>query len=146
MEWIDWDSWFTLPLLFFFLSMDDFLVDIDIDSNFISDNYQNVNDILPDDNYYDVPKFNNVFHGDYRNDLKIFHLNIRSLPRNGDALIAYLYFLKQKFDIICLTETWLNDNRFIENIFPEYNQFHSMRPADQPPGGGVAVLVDRRLG
>ena len=125
--------------------MDDFLVDIDIDSNFISDNYQNVNDILPDDNYYDVPKFNNVFHGDYRNDLKIFHLNIRSLPRNGDALIAYLYFLKQKFDIICLTETWLNDNRFIENIFPEYNQFHSMRPADQPPGGGVAVLVDRRL-
>ena len=78
-------------------------------------------------------------------DLKIIHLNIRSLPRNGDTFIAYLDILKLQFDIICLSETWMNQNREIENQFPDYNQFHSMRSPDQPPGGGVSVFVHKRL-
>ena len=79
----------------------------------------------------------------YINDLKIFHLNIRSLAYNGDNLLGYLALLKQQFDVICLSETWLNENRFIENSFLDYNQFHSRRPANQPPGGGCAILVKK---
>ena len=95
------------------------------------------------DEHINVENFNRMYDADYKNDLKIFHLNIRSLAYNGDDLICYLSLLKQQFDVICLSETWLNENRFIENSFHDYNHFHSRRPANQPPGGGCAILVKK---
>ena len=98
---------------------------------------------VSNDEQFDVEKFNTVYHASHNNDLKIFHLNIRSLAHNGDNLLCYLSLLKQSFDVICLTETWLNENRFIENTFLEYNQFHSRRSANQAPGGGCAIFVKK---
>ena len=118
---------------------------IDIDSHFYGDNFIGSNHGQLDDDYYDNDKFNNTFVGNYNSDLKLIHVNIRSLPRNGNYLIAYLEGLKHKFNVICLTETWLNNTRVIENLFPEYNEYHSMRSPDLPYGGGAAVLVHKDL-
>ena len=121
----------------------DLFQDIDLDANFYSDNYRGFSHGLTSDAYYDTNTFNEAFGSNSDKDLKIIHLNVRSLPRNGDSLVAYLDLLDQKFHVICLTETWLNENRLLENNFPDYVQYHSMRPIDHPPGGGSAVLVRR---
>ena len=114
--------------------------DIDIDSNHFS--LGDDNDV-PNDEYYDTSKFNHVFGDNCDLDLKLFHLNIRSLPRKIDSLSGYLNLLKEKFDIICISETWINEGRFIENCFEGYNQFFSKRPSDKSPGGGCAIFVKK---
>ena len=118
--------------------------DLDDRTNYV-DELLFQNDASICDEYFTTENFNFSYADNLMNDLKIIHLNIRSLPRNGENFSAYLATLKQKFDIICISETWLNENRFIENIFEDYNQFHSMRPANQPPGGGVAIFVHNRF-
>ena len=97
------------------------------------------------DSYYDSNNFNSTFDNLSPIDLGIIHINIRSLPRNGDSLVMYLNTLTYKFPIICCSETWLNPNRFIDNIFPNYNQYHSMRPANQPYGGGTSIFIHKNL-
>ena len=97
------------------------------------------------DEYYDIQNFNTNFDSLTLNDLGIFHLNIRSLPRNGNELVSFLSTLNHRFSVICCSETWLNSNRFIENLFPNYNQYHSMRPSNQPLGGGVAIFIHKDL-
>ena len=42
--------------------------------------------------------------------LSFIHFNCRSLKSNFVNLHSYLQTLKQKFDIIAISETWLNDN------------------------------------
>ena len=114
---------------------------IDIDSNFYSlGTAQNLND-----ENFDSAKFNEVYSGNCVEDLKIFHLNIRSFPRNVNSLHTYLGTINQKFDVICLSETWLNEGRFIENCFLDYNHFYSKRPANKPFGGGCAIFVNKKF-
>ena len=115
---------------------DDF--DIDIDRNFFS-----LGSILDtsNDEKFDSIKFNDMFDNSYCYDLKIFHLNVCSLPRKINSLSAYLSTLNQQFDILCLSETWLNEGRFIENFFPDYNKFYSKRPVNKAFGGGCAIFV-----
>ena len=114
---------------------------IDIDSNFYSlGTAQNLND-----ENFDSAKFNDVYSGNCVEDLKIFHLNIRSFPRNVNSLHTYLGTINQKFDVICLSETWLNEGRFIENCFLDYNHFYSKRPANKPFGGGCAIFVNKKF-
>ena len=97
------------------------------------------------DAYYDISNFNATFDSLSPNDLSIIHFNIRSLPRNGNQMIAFLSTLNHKFSVICCSETWLNSDRFIEDLFPNYNQYHSMRPSNQPYGGGVAIFIHKSL-
>ena len=126
--------------------MSSVLDDVDIDSNFFSDNFVGLNYGQAADSIYDTNKFNNLISQDYCDqDLSIMHINIRSLPRNGNNLVAYLDLLKIKFNIVCISETWLNDNRIIDDLFPEYNAYHSMRGTDKSPGGGVSIFVHKRF-
>ena len=97
------------------------------------------------DSYYDSQNFNSTFDNLSHKDLGIIHINIRSLPRNGDNLVMYLNTLMYKFPVICCSETWLNSSRFIDNIFPNYNQYHSMRPINQTYGGGVSIFIHKNL-
>ena len=124
--------------------MSSVLQDVDIDSNFFNDNFIGLNHGQTIDSVYDSKKFNNEFAHDFSNqDLSIIHLNIRSLPRNGNNFIAYLDMLKVNFKIICLSETWLNENRLIDDLFSDYNAYHSMRKIDKSPGGGSQYLFTR---
>ena len=118
---------------------------IDIDSNFLNDNYLGLDHGQTNDSFFDSEKFNRIYTGNHESDLKIIHLNIRSLPRNGDAFIAYLALLKHRFDIICFTETWLNESRIVENLFPDYVQYNSMRSSDSPYGGGASVFIHKKF-
>ena len=101
------------------------------------------NNDIANDECYDTSRFNQVFSGNCDNDLKLFHLNIRSLPRKINSFENYLNLLKQKFDIICISETWINEGRFFENCFDDYNLFFSKRPANKAPGGGCAIFVKK---
>ena len=70
--------------------------------------------------------------------LKVFHLNIDSFNKNGTELSFYLKSLKNKFDIICLTEIRQTTIGIIDKDFPDYNIF-----IDNPTmaKGGVAILL-----
>ena len=120
-----------------------FLDEIDVDSNFLNINNENLMDGSLTESYYDAEKFNNVLVEDSSN-VNIIHVNIRSMRKNVDEFIAFLETLRLKFQIICFSETWLSERRTIENIFPDYRSFHSMRPESAPPGGGVAIYVHKK--
>ena len=70
------------------------------------------------------------------------HVNITSLTANGNTCIAYLETLKLKFDIICFSGTWLREDYQIENYFPDYTSFHSMRTGRS--GGGVSIFISNK--
>lgn len=44
-----------------------------------------------------------------KNTINIIHLNIRSLPKNFQKLKYFLHSSASKYDIICLSESWLDD-------------------------------------
>ena len=57
----------------------------------------------------------------------IIHINIRSISKNFDNLIILLDSLNYEFDIIAISESWINDNNtFIYNIH-NYNAYVSNR-------------------
>ena len=98
------------------------LDDIDIDQHFFENNYPSLNGDLRDQ-YYSIERFHNAFSSENPNrDLSVIHVNIRSIAKNGDALVTYLSSLKKRFNIICLTETWtLDDFSVYHELFPGYN-------------------------
>ena len=67
---------------------------------------------------------------------KIIQLNCRSLYRKIDQ-IATLY---NTFDVICCTETWLNDSHTVSMLsIPNMVLFRKDRPLKK--GGGVCIYV-----
>ena len=115
--------------------------DIDIDLNFFDNLYDGLQD-GQSQQYFNSDLFNSKFNNNVHklgNNLSIMHVNIRSISANGDELIAYLETLIFKFDIICLTETWLNKDNFVDDIFTGYVGYHSMRQNGR--GGGVSIYV-----
>ena len=98
--------------------MHNILPNIDLETNYFDHTYSGSR---TNDAYYDSDTFNNHYTESRNSNFKVIHVNIRSLPRNGRTLVAYLETLRHRFSAICLTETWLNSDRFIDNLFPEYN-------------------------
>ena len=90
-----------------------------------------------------IIEFDDKFTENEKNDLSIFHLNVRSIRRNGDELVCYLETLKYSFDVICLTETWISNLPVVNVLFPDYLGFHSIRSSRTR--GGVAIYVNRKL-
>ena len=117
--------------------------DIDIDVNFFDSNYEGLQYGRSECNYFNTTRFNedNSLAINNKN-LCAIHVNIRSLTSNGDTFIAYLDTLKLKFDIICFSETWLRKDNQIENYFPDYTSFHSMRTDRN--GGGVSIFISNK--
>ena len=62
-------------------------------------------------NYYHEDSFNHsiekIFH--FADTFSMMHLNVRSIPCNLSKLSLYVSNLNINFDIIGLSETWLND-------------------------------------
>ena len=74
------------------------------------------------------------------NDLKIIHLNVRSLKDKIDIIEAEF----MSYDVICITETWLN-NYITDNQISIPNFHLPFRKDRQSRGGGVAIYVKSRL-
>ena len=74
----------------------------------------------------------------------MFHLNIASLGRHKDELVAALSLLNFSFDIIAVSETRIING--IEPIFdisiPGYNQYHTPTESSK---GGVIIYVNKNL-
>ena len=87
--------------------------------------------------YHDPSKFDSSKIND-GNKLSILNFNIRSISKNFDNFITFLNGFNVDFDILILTETWLNaDNKDLFNI-PNYNSYHATRHGR---GGGVSIFV-----
>lgn len=122
----------------------DYFNNIDADLNHFNELYPDLTTINRNQ-YYSDEKFNNVFGvSDDNRDLSVIHLNIRSMFKNGDAFITYLSLLNRTFDVICLTETFVQDVSLVENFIDGYKGFHSMRGGDRARGG-CAIYVKKHI-
>ena len=73
--------------------------------------------------------------------VKLLHLNMRSLAKNSDTLFNYLSNISAKFHFIALTETWTKSvNEELVN-YVGYNSVVKSR-MDKTRGEGVALLIN----
>ena len=112
--------------------------DIDPDSCYYNDLSFS---IQKNSNYYHEESFNHslqrVFNG--HDTFSVMHLNIRSIPSNLTKLIQYLSNINLNFDIIGLSETWLNEtNKDVYNL-DGYNHIPLVRP--DRIHGGVSLFI-----
>lgn len=72
------------------------------------------------------------------------HFNCRSLRKNYGGIFDYIDTLSHNFDVVGLTETWINENEDISIFIPKkYSFVHYGRPMRR--GGGVGVLVNENI-
>ena len=109
------------------------LHEIDPDVNYFNHGY------VPRDNckYYNEHSFNKKF--DDKNNFSVFHLNVRSLPKNQCDLVNYLNTLNTEFSVIGLSETWLNTNNC--TLYDIDNYDHVCQYRQNKKGGGVSLFI-----
>ena len=73
----------------------------------------------------------------------LLHINIRSISNKFDSLNNLIEALKIPFQIIGLTETWLNENNFNCFSMNNYEYFGTNRTDER--GGGVGLYVSKQL-
>ena len=91
--------------------------------------------------YFSVPQ---THIGNYEGkDLNILHINSRSLfsEEKFEEFKVMLFRLKHKWDIICISETWLCKDLEQNRIIDGYTSFFSNR--DERIGGGVAIYIEK---
>ena len=110
------------------------LAEIDPDVNFYNSSYL-------DSRYYDEENFckmcddNNVQSSYF----SLFHMNIRSASKHSEELLIHLENLSHVFNVVALTETWLQDSNVDCINVPGYTHVYSCR--DNRSGGGVSCLI-----
>jgi len=109
----------------------------------------NINDYLdPDGNFYDY--LSNLSCKYYQEEqfceinkcsdkLALLHHNIRSVPKNIDQLLMYISNVGVPFNIIALSETWLNESNKDLYGIPNYVSLHKCRHDKR--GGGVSLFI-----
>ena len=114
------------------------LNEIDPDLNFFESNQRQLNTNTTS-NYYNEETLNKELENCHHKDrVSIMHLNIRSLPKHDDQLIAYLKSLTIEFNIIGLSETWLSyENAHVYGM-DDYQHIYKCRPSRR--GGGDSVF------
>ena len=115
---------------------------VNFENNIFSNECMKLTEGLNTDNfsckYYNESSFPVLMKNYQSDDLKIFHLNIRSLNKHIFELKAYLTCLKSEFDIILLTEIAKTNTSFIQKVFPDYDIY--LDPATTK-NGGAGILV-----
>ena len=112
----------------------------------MSDEYLNKN-LQIECNYVECKSITYEFnHG-----LSIFHLNARSFVHNFDEIIMLLDSIEIKFNIIVISETWLQEyNKDLYQI-ENYNACHITRnnsiknTYNNNTGGGVSIFIQHHL-
>ena len=100
---------------------------------FLSDNTKSA--------YYSSGEF---LKGKFSNKIfSIMHLNIASLQRHIDDLRSFIFGLKHKFDIICISETRLYEDRSLVNI--DLNGYKFVHTPTSARCGGVGMYVKSNL-
>lgn len=73
----------------------------------------------------------------------LFHVNVRSMAKNGETLSHYLTETESKFSVIALTETWLTPSNSSLYELPDYNHVCLLR--NRRRGGGVSIHLTDSL-
>ena len=108
--------------------------EIDPDNNFFSTINNNCH-------YYTGEQFNRSIKTVGK--LSIIHFNSRSLYANFTSIRDYLDTFSQPFNIIAISETWLNKDRELDFDMDGYELSYINR--QNKGGGGVAIYVDKTL-
>ena len=114
-------------------SSSDFQQEIDPDNNFF-------NDIKLNCKYYTESQLKHSISN--KNGLSIIHFNCRSLNANFTKIEDCLNEIGKTFDIIAISESWLNNNSIIPNL-QGYECCH--QPRISKKGGGVALFINNHL-
>ena len=75
--------------------------------------------------------------------MSLMHVNIRSVQKNFSNFENYLAILNYNFDVVGLSETWLNENTLV-HFKPDGYRAESICRS-QKSGGGVSILVKNNL-
>ena len=98
----------------------DIYYDDDDDGDDFTHDFPRLNNFNLDNfDYYSIDKINTLFnkHNNINKSLKIVHFNIRGLVKNFDNLILYLSSLDHTFDVITLSECHITLNNNIDNRY-----------------------------
>ena len=90
--------------------------------------------------YYDIPMPSSCFVQN-QNSLSVFHVNIRSLNKNFDALYELILSLPVSPDVICASKTRTKGNPLINISIPNYSFFHKDSLTN---AGEVAIYVSKK--
>lgn len=108
--------------------------DIDPDCNFFSSIDKNCC-------YYTDEQYNKVIK--HMGKLSIIHFNSRSLYANFKKIKDYLNTFTEHFDVIAISETWMNIEKGIDFGMEGYEFIYKNR--ENKGGGGVAIYIDEAL-
>ena len=75
--------------------------------------------------------------------VNIFHLNVRSIINKRDDLLGFMHESNTKWDIIAISETWLNKS--IENLYNLHNFTSFFCSRENRVGGGAGLYINTRL-
>ena len=90
-----------------------------------------------------VESFKSMYTASKGSQIRIFHINIRSLNCNVDNLTQLLTILSVEFDVVVLSEIWCYNLNYYTNAFTGYSFYY-----DLPDGvtvGGVGIYVSNSL-
>lgn len=117
------------------------LPDIDPDLNFFNDN---VTTDLNSSPYYTEDSFITECHGRCKpGNFSLIHNNVRSLIKHENDIKAFIDRLEHRFQVVGLTETWLNENNADLVDFEGYS--HEFVHRSGRTGGGVSLFIDHCL-
>ena len=91
--------------------------------------------------YFTTEQFENTMHD--TKGISIIHINCRSLYANFEKLKILLDNLEFVFDVIALTETWINEDN--ANIFSLDGYVFCHTNRTNKKGGGVALYINNRI-
>ena len=118
-----------------------------VNNDFLNDlkNLYN-NDVYNNLNFhYFTPDTFNIKMNSYwlKSDFSLFHLNIRSLNKNGDELCQFLNTINCDFDVLVLSEIWSCNVTHFSNLISGYNFYYDI--PDSGNVGGVGIYVRSTL-
>ena len=137
---------FSLILSFSFFPFDamneDNLVfaDIDADLHHFDELYPGITNDRKKQ-YYNEETFNELITD--ITDLKIFHLNIRTINDGNKYFNVLLCDLKCQFDFLCLTESWIHVSTKQLYHIPGYIAYRSLRPDNQKWRRSHCICINR---
>ena len=92
--------------------------------------------------YYTVDEFNSKVK--CIDNLSLIHLNVRSLKTNFISMQRYLDVIQFEFDIIAVSESWLNDHDDLTQFCLEGYEIVNMNRINKR-GGGVLLYISNRI-
>ena len=92
-------------------------------------------------NYHDLTSYERLVNSEQG--VKVLHINARSITGKFDEIKTLIKTLHNKIDVLCITETWLNDDDKELFQIDGYRSYHLVRTSREH--GGVSIFVSNRF-